>query len=310
MDNDYWHRCIKEIVLDKTKRNILSYMYDKKPCDLQDIVNELKLNVSSQDEFNFLQKYRIVTKRKGKYSLTKEGKIIAYGLKEWDIELRGYYADSILRKLGINDRAAILDVGCGSGQILKASSKYNPKFAVGIDIEILLISLANYMLRSHHAPNHCLIVGNAEGVPLREETFDFIICRLLLPYTRNELVIHEISRVLSNGGKVYFRLHAVGYYFSSLKRAFRERNVLYFAYCIFVLLNGVILHLTGRQLAIKQPLFARGLSRSEVICETFQTLRRMRKLLTKNGLRILNYEIKQKGLFRLPYTMEVVAIKN
>jgi len=303
MNADYWDGCIRKIVLDRTKRSILSYMYDKRPCNSQDIVSELKLDVSSQNDFDFLQMHGIVIQRNAKYSLTKEGKIIAYGLKEWEIGFKDGSVYSILGKLGINNHAAILDIGCGAGQFLMASSKYNPKFAIGIDIDVLLICLAKYMLKlkTHNTSSYVLIVGNAEGLPLREGTFDFIICRLVLPYVRNKLVISEISRVLSNGGKVYFRLHAIGYYFASLKRAFRERNVLHFAYCLFVLLNGVIFHLTGRQLAIKL--------KNKIICETFHTLRRMRKLLTNNGLTILNYEIKQKRSFQLPYTIEIVAIK-
>jgi SAM-dependent methyltransferase len=300
--------CINEILLDKTKIDILAYIYNKKSASQEDIINDLKFH-NCQHKLIYLQNCGLLTMNNDNCCLTKNGKVLAYGLKEWDIELNNNNANSILKNLNLSNNSVILDIGCGSGQFLRATYKYNIKFALGIDINKLSIHLAKHMLGYLNPSASFLLMGNAENLPLRDGTFDLVICRLVLPYTRNEKTVSEISRVLSKGGKVYLRLHGIGYYLNALKGAFCEKNIPYFIYCIFVILNGFILYTVGRQLTIDKTLIIRGSSRNELFCETFQTLRYIEKLLKKNGLTILTCNINRNGLLNLPYTMEVISIK-
>ncbi|MFQ5456252.1 MAG: class I SAM-dependent methyltransferase [Nitrospirota bacterium] len=98
----------------------------------------------------------------------------------------------------------VLDVGCGFGEQLKSviSKGYN---GIGVDISI------EYLIgcRNKYLP---VIQGISEQLPFRNNSFDGIICKVVLPYTDEKKVMTEISRILRPGAKVELCVHGVGYY--------------------------------------------------------------------------------------------------
>lgn len=297
-------KVIGSIVEDDVKVEILAYLYQKNNIDLQDVKASLNLEFLPHDDFNFLLKHNILARRGNRYNLTRSGNILAYGLKEFSLANESPY--SFWSKLAIKDGAAILDLGCGAGQCLITTQGYAPKFAIGIDNDSLLLTVAKYLNRKY-AFSPSLALADAHKLPFKDNTFNYVLCRLVLPYIRNRETIAEISRVTKEQGRIYLALHGIGYYIRSLRDCIYERNVLRFLYTLFVILNGTIFHFTGRQMAIKLPFYDRS------VCTVFQTLKRTDRVLAMNGFRIVDYEINEIKIMKLlniPYTMEIIASKR
>lgn len=89
----------------------------------------------------------------------------------------------------------ILDVGCGSGEMLKKLYYSNPdNFYYGIDIdEKSCVS----------TPNINILCGNAENLPFEDDFFDFVYAITVLSNCQNySKIISEIYRVLRPGGSI------------------------------------------------------------------------------------------------------------
>lgn len=92
----------------------------------------------------------------------------------------------------------ILDVGCGTGIVLKELLKLNHNFELyGIDLSSKMISLAKKRLEEEV----CLVRSDAEKIPYSENTFDLIICaHSFHHYPNPKKVLAEIRRVLKPKG--------------------------------------------------------------------------------------------------------------
>ena len=91
----------------------------------------------------------------------------------------------------------ILDVGCGTGEILNtiATDKNN---YYGIDLSEKMVNIAK---GKNNSKNITYLVGDAEFLPFEDSTFDIIICvESFHHYPNPNAVIKEFYRVLNNGG--------------------------------------------------------------------------------------------------------------
>jgi SAM-dependent methyltransferase len=162
----------------------------------------------------------------------------------------------------------IVDVGCGLGQTLIASH-LGDAVACGVEPDVAVLRLGRQLDGRIH-----LIGGQAERIPVREGWAQFVIARLSLPYTDIPVAIGEIYRVLEPGAELWAVLHpismALGGFLEGV-RSFRVRAVLY---RLYVLLNGLLLHFTGRQ--VRYPL-------NRARSETFQTVGGMTRVLLAAG---------------------------
>lgn len=110
---------------------------------------------------------------------------------------------------GIFDRhppgaGAVLDVGCGTGEILaRLAAKYPQASFVGIDLEEPHLAraaerCAAFAGRVRFQP------GDALALPFADSTFDLVICRHVLQAVPDAgHVIGEIRRVLRPGGRLH-----------------------------------------------------------------------------------------------------------
>jgi SAM-dependent methyltransferase len=158
----------------------------------------------------------------------------------------------------------VLDVGCGPGEQMQELSRQGC-LAIGLDLDF-------------HALSHCHSLGlpvlqaRAEQIPIADASLDGIICKVVLPYTREDQVISEIGRLLKPGARCYLICHGAGYY---LKYLLRPPSWKYRLYGLRALINTWIWVLTGRRL----PGFV-----GDTI---YQSRRRLTKYYRDNGLRVI-----------------------
>ncbi len=168
--------------------------------------------------------------------------------------------------------STILDIGCGIGQTIYASDIYNDneKKLLGIDIDLDVL-----IYGCRHYPNINFINACSESLPIQSNMVDIAISRTSLPYTNINKSIEEIYRVLKPNGEIWITLHSFRMVYKHFLRSCRNlewKDVIFRSY---VMLNGLYFHLFGRLFHF--PIVRR--------IESFQTKKRMERLLMKNNFR-------------------------
>jgi ubiquinone/menaquinone biosynthesis C-methylase UbiE len=109
----------------------------------------------------------------------------------------------------------ILDVGCGTGRLLRAASVRWPEAQLfGIDPAELMIAEAK-----RNNPNAMFKVGSAEELPFADQSVDLILSSLSLHHWANQSKgLQEIARVLCPGGRFCLADHTL-----MLARIFKEK---------------------------------------------------------------------------------------
>lgn len=165
---------------------------------------------------------------------------------------------------------AVLDLGCGIGQLFIANNITSGGLAVGIDIAFDALRYGRERYRNVYYIN-----ADINALPLRGETFDMIVSRVSLPYTNIPNVIREIGRILKKGGSLWLSLHPPSMEMRHLWRSIatlRAKDIIFRSYVVF---NGISLHTTGR-------IFPFPFTRRY---ESFQTVGGMKKLLIAAGFK-------------------------
>ena len=96
----------------------------------------------------------------------------------------------------------VLDLGCGTGVILKGISSINSDVELfGLDLSENMIAKATQRLGT----TATLSVGDAENLPYADNTFDLVCCvESFHHYPNPKKALSEINRVLKNGGLFLF----------------------------------------------------------------------------------------------------------
>jgi len=107
--------------------------------------------------------------------------------------------DNVLHKLSQFSFNNILDVGCGTGNLLSLiSSKYKVQL-YGIDLSPNMLEIARNKLDG----NADLRVGDSENLPFENESFDIVTCTdSFHHYPHPENVLEEIKRVIKPKGRI------------------------------------------------------------------------------------------------------------
>jgi len=116
-----------------------------------------------------------------------------------------YWKRWIIKKASLHGGMRILDVGCGTG-VLEESLTGNGLSVIGLDLTEEMLRLAQ---RKNLSNVKLLTVGDAEHLPLKDDSFDLVFSCYVVKYCSPEKLAAEVSRVLRPQG------HAVLYDFSS-----------------------------------------------------------------------------------------------
>src|SRR6185437_3657526 len=153
----------------------------------------------------------------------------------------------------------ILDLGCGTGKPLTYWHVTPQDEVVGVDIDGAALETAQQKYPERH-----FYIGSGEDIPFTNGSFDRVISNVALPYMNIPAALREINRVLVPAGSLSASLHPPSFTLRELRQAFP--NPVAMLYRLYVLLTGVLFHLTG--LAPE---------------ESFQTKRGMRIALRRAG---------------------------
>ena len=105
----------------------------------------------------------------------------------------------IKQLIKMNPTGSLVDVGCGSGNlIVQIAKKFKSLDLIGVDISLEMIELAKQRVINNKFENSIeLKIGTAEKLPFDDSSIDFIVSSLSLHHWTNPVeVIEEFQRVL------------------------------------------------------------------------------------------------------------------
>ena len=134
----------------------------------------------------------------------KENSIAAFNRQAatYDEDMKGQHARSLypvlLEKLSHIPFQSALDLGCGTGEILKLILQEDThKELCGIDLSEKMLAVAKSKLPEQVK----LILGDSESLPFSDNTFDVVYCNdSFHHYPALQNVLREVYRVLKPGG--------------------------------------------------------------------------------------------------------------
>jgi len=110
----------------------------------------------------------------------------------WTRDLRAY----LFEKAGLANARRVLEVGCGTGAILRGLVTSGSLY--GLDLNPAALAECRV-----HAPEAALVHGNALSLPYSNKSFDIVYCHFLLLWVRDPLqALLEMKRVTKSGGYI------------------------------------------------------------------------------------------------------------
>ena len=170
----------------------------------------------------------------------------------------------------------ILDVGCGAGQTLLATTFAPGTTVIGLDRDQSALELGRRMDQQLS-----FVCARGEHLPLRTESLDFVFSRVALPYMHLDQTLSEMRRVLKSGGRVWLVLHPYSMVLRETVAAVSQLRIRRAAVCVYVMCNGIVLNSLGKEfhLPFRKDYY-----------ESFQTVRGITKLLRRAGFEDIKAE--------------------
>jgi ubiquinone/menaquinone biosynthesis C-methylase UbiE len=172
----------------------------------------------------------------------------------------------------------ILDLGCGTGDSWqKLGLKVDNCRIVGIDVQFERLRAAS-LKYSGRGWNY--LCARGEDLPVPDASLDGVFCHVALPYMHIPRTLAELHRVLVPGGWFKASLHPASFTWSEFRKSFPKPKQSLFR--IFVLLNGMVLHLSGGVIALGK------------VAESCQTEAGMRIAMRRAGFTAVSF--RREGL--------------
>lgn len=119
---------------------------------------------------------------------------------------------SLLTEMNARPTDTLLEVGCGSGVILRwlAKDKFCTKPLTGMDLNAYFLREAESIAQSDGVADRLeLRQGNAEAIPFEENSFDVVLTSTVLEECDADKALAEMFRVLKSGGRIAAVVRAV-----------------------------------------------------------------------------------------------------
>ena len=114
-----------------------------------------------------------------------------------------YWRKKFIQKLDIQDHYTILDVACGTGDVVFQILKKHSVSLTGIDLSQKLVDLAQLKAHKKNMGNITFLQGDAENLPLNDNSVDCLTISYGFRNISNyETALTEFYRVLKSGGKL------------------------------------------------------------------------------------------------------------
>ena len=125
-----------------------------------------------------------------------------------DVDLQEQTREQRMRHLlkfaNLSKNLRILDLGAGTGGLALILAEEGASEVVGVDISPAMLEVAEYLRLSSALPTANRVsfrLAAAQRMPFRSDSFDGIICRLVLHHTHKpEHILQEVVRLLKPGG--------------------------------------------------------------------------------------------------------------
>jgi ubiquinone/menaquinone biosynthesis C-methylase UbiE len=110
----------------------------------------------------------------------------------------------ILSDIGLKDNKVVFDLGCGTGNIdFEIARHYKHCRVIGCDRNEYLIKRALETKEREGISNIDFIIGDAEEIPVLDESVDFCYSRIVFQHLRNpRKAVKELYRISRPGGIV------------------------------------------------------------------------------------------------------------
>lgn len=117
---------------------------------------------------------------------------------------RLYRVEDELREVRFKDNSRILDVGCGTGALLRHILRTtNQTDVTGIDLSKERLHLANSFLDEELRTRTTLVQGNIVENTFPESSFDYVTSRFVMHHLDRPIeALWAMKRVLKNGGEM------------------------------------------------------------------------------------------------------------
>jgi ubiquinone/menaquinone biosynthesis C-methylase UbiE len=110
------------------------------------------------------------------------------------------YRHTLYKKIALQTKQHILDIGCGTGVITKDIAEHTTGKVTGIDMSTDSLFYAHNYLKGLNIP---LIGAQAMDLPFKDNTFDLVVfCGVLMYVPDKQKAVNEMARVTKNGGVV------------------------------------------------------------------------------------------------------------
>ena len=133
-------------------------------------------------------------------------------------EIPGWLSTEIRKKMSGLHFANVLDVGCGTGEMLKRIAAKFP------DVRLYGLDLSENMLRTAKeklGDDADLTIGDAEALPFEDGTFDLLLCNdSFHHYPAPDKVLMEFMRVLKPEGTLLLSDYCMAFPLRQLMNVF------------------------------------------------------------------------------------------
>jgi SAM-dependent methyltransferase len=120
------------------------------------------------------------------------------GFVAGDVYERGRpnHPPAVVEALEIRSDDVVCDLGCGTGKLTRLLHTTGAH-VVGVEPLPAMLSVFR-----EHLPGTAVVAGLAESLPVRDATFDLVVCANAFHWFRHDLAIPQIHRVLRSGGRL------------------------------------------------------------------------------------------------------------